>query len=64
MKHIAKRIALTLLALFAVAAVVLGAFYATRIQTIGSIKQETSYDDGYNLYTMDVAYDYDLDAIL
>lgn len=64
MKRIAKRIALTLLALFAVATVVLGAFYATRIQTIGSIKQETSYDDGYNLYTMDVAYDYDLDAIL
>lgn len=35
MKRIAKRIALTLLALFAVAAVVFGAFYATRIQTIG-----------------------------
>lgn len=38
--------------------------YAGRIRTIASIEKVTSYDDGYNLYLIDVKYNYDLDAII
>ncbi|MFR4008115.1 MAG: hypothetical protein ACLT0Y_01495 [Christensenellales bacterium] len=38
--------------------------YFTRIQTIGSITQITDYKDGYNLYRMDVKYDYSLDEMM
>lgn len=38
--------------------------YFTRIQTIGSITQVTDYKDGYNLYRMDVKYDYSLDEMM
>ena len=38
--------------------------YFTRIQTIGSITQITDYKDGYNLYRMDVKYDYSLDEMI
>lgn len=64
MKRIVKRVALGLVAAIAAVLVAFGILYASRIQTISSIDQVTSYDDGYNLYTMDVAYDYDLDALL
>lgn len=64
MKRIIKRIVLGLVAAIAAVLVAFGVLYASRIQTISSINQVTSYEDGYNLYTMDVAYDYDLDALL
>lgn len=64
MKRIVKRVALGLVAAIAAVLVAFGVLYASRIQTISSIDQVTSYDDGYNLYTMDVVYDYDLDALL
>ncbi len=38
--------------------------YFTRIQTIRSIEKMTAYGDGYNLYRMDVKYDYNLDKII
>lgn len=37
--------------------------YGTRIQTIRSLEQLTDYED-YNLYQMDVKYNYDLERIL
>ena len=64
MKRIVKRVALGLVAAIAAVLVAFGVLYASRIQTISNIDQVTSYDDGYNLYTMDVVYDYDLDALL
>ena len=64
MKRIVKRVILGLVAAIAAVLVAFGVLYASRIQTISSINQVTSYEDGYNLYTMDVAYDYDLDALL
>lgn len=64
MKRIVKRVVLGLVAAIAAVLVAFGVLYASRIQTISSINQVTSYEDGYNLYTMDVAYDYDLDALL
>ena len=34
------------------------------LQTMSSIEKITSYDDGYDLYRMEVLYDYDLDRII
>ncbi len=38
--------------------------YITRFRTIGTIKKLTDYNDHYDLYTMDVKYDYSLDDII
>lgn len=46
------------------AALAFGIFYASRIKTMSSITKVTSYDDGYDLYTMDVAYDYSLQNVI
>lgn len=43
---------------------VLSVAYGSRIRTIRSIRKLSSYEDGFDLYRMDVAYDYDLDRIL
>ena len=60
---LAARIAVGVLAVVAVAAVGFGALYASRIQTANSIEKLTDYDD-YNLYRMQVRYDYDLEQYL
>ena len=60
---LAARIALGALAVVAVAAVGFGALYASRIRTANSIVKLTDYDD-YNLYRMQVSYDYDLDKMI
>lgn len=39
-------------------------FYFSRIQTINTIKQITDYDDNYNLYQMEIKYDYSIDDII
>ena len=38
--------------------------YFTRIQSMNSIERITDYSDGYNLYSMDIKYDYSLDDII
>lgn len=38
--------------------------YDTRIETLRSLRKLTDYEDGYNLYGMDVSYDYSLDRII
>lgn len=38
--------------------------YFKRFQTIASIEKESSYTDGYDLYRMNVEYDYDIDAVI
>lgn len=45
-------------------AVVFCITYAERFKTMASIEKLSSYDDGYDLYRMDVQYDYDIDAII
>ena len=40
------------------------AFYASRFSSIASIERLTDYTDGFNLYSMDVNYSYDLDRII
>ncbi len=64
MNKVIKRVlTILLMAVILVAAVFLG-IYFTRIQTIGSIEQLTDYEDGYNLYRMDVKYDYSIENVI
>ena len=64
MKKVLKRIGLALVAVAAVAVVAFTCLYFTRFQTMSTIEQLTDYADGYNLYRMDVKYDYDLDHLI
>lgn len=63
-KRIVKTVLFTLVAVLLVAAAVLAAVYTSRIKTVAAIEKLTSYGDGYNLYRMDIKYDYDLDEII
>ena len=62
--HPLRTILLSLLILLLLGLVVFVGFYFTRLQTIQSIEQITDYDDGYNLYRMNVQYDYSLDRVI
>ena len=67
MKKVFKRIFQVLLVLLFVVVIAVASFfglYLTRIQKMNSIEQLTNYEDGYNLYRMDVKYDYSLDDII
>ena len=64
MSKVIKRVALILLAVVVLAAAAFIGLYSTRILTIGSIGQLTDYADGYNLYSMEIKYDYSLDDII
>ena len=67
MNKVKKRSMIVSLAILAVVVFALLAFlglYFTRIQTIGSIERLTDYADGYNLYRMDIKYDYNLENII
>ena len=43
---------------------IFGSVYYTRLQTIHTMEKMTDYQDGYNLYRMDVLYDYDLQHVI
>ena len=58
------RILLGLIIILIVAACVFGVIYFSRFRTMSSIKKVTSYDSGYDLYRMDIQYDYSLDKII
>ena len=60
----AIKIAVLILVVVVAAAVAFLTLYSTRIQTIGSMERLTDYEDGYNLYSMDIKYDYNLDDII
>lgn len=64
MKKVLSRVLLALLALVLVSAAVFTGIYFTRFQTVGSVEQLTSYADGYDLYRMDIRYDYSIDDII
>lgn len=63
MKKIATLILSAAGALLLACTVILLLLYIPRLKTISSIRKVTSYDN-YNLYTMNVSYSYDLDAII
>ena len=63
-KHkIIRTVLLVSLLLQLVAACGVISVYEVRFQTIRSIQKVTDYDE-YNLYRMDVKYDYDLDRLI
>ena len=67
MNKVLKGILIVLLSVLAVVCLAVLSFlgvYFSRIQTMGSIEQLTDYADGYNLYRMDVQYNYSLDDII
>lgn len=62
-----KIILIALLSLLAVIVVIVGIFaivYSSRFKTIATIEPLTDYDDGLNLYRMNIEYDYSLDDII
>ncbi len=60
----ALKIVFIILALLLIGIIVLGGVYFTRLQTISSIEKLTDYDDDYNLYSMVVKYDYNIDNVI
>ena len=64
MAKVIKRILLVLLAIIVIAVAAFIGLYFTRILTVSSIERLTDYEDGYNLYSMDIKYDYSLDDII
>lgn len=67
MKKKQKIVLSAVIALAALAVICIGIFagiYFTRFQTVMSINKLSSYDDGYNLYFMDVKYNYSIDNFL
>ena len=64
MTKVVKRILLVLLAIIVIAVAAFIGIYFTRILTVSSIEQLTDYEDGYNLYSMDIRYNYSLDDII
>ena len=63
MKRMLKRILVVLLVLILLAVAGFGVLYAGRLRTVNSIEQITAYDD-YNLYRMNVKYDYSIDDVI
>lgn len=59
-----RRVLFVLAAATLVAVTAFCAFYDTRFQTMASIEKVTSCDTGYDLYSMDVSYDYDVDDVI
>ena len=63
MKRIILRVLPVILILAVLAAAGFGALYASRLKTVGTIQKITNYEE-YNLYRMDVKYDYSIDDII
>ena len=63
MKRMLQRILVVVLVLILLAVAGFGMLYAGRLRTVNSIEQITAYDD-YNLYRMDVTYDYSIDDVI
>lgn len=62
-----KIISIALLSILAIIVVTVGVFaavYTSRFKTGATIEPVTNYDDGLNVYRMDVKYDYSLDDII
>lgn len=64
MNKMVRNILLVLLAAVLLVAVIFLGIYLTRIQTIGTIERLTDYEDGYDVYRMEVKYNYDLDRMI
>lgn len=63
MRKITKTILIILIAV-ALAIIAFCIFYLGRFETMASIEKLSDYDDGYNLYSMDVKYDYSTQDVI
>ena len=64
MNKTVKRVAIVCgLVVIVLAAAFLG-IYHSRLQTMSTIEEVQTFDDGYSIYRMDVKYGYDLDGII
>ena len=63
MKNIVRGIVLAVITIAALIIITFTAVYSSRFKTIGSIEKLTDYDE-YNVYRMDVKYDYSLDDVI
>ena len=61
---ILKKLLLGLGAIILLAVIVFVSIYFSRFKTISTIEKYTNYDDNFNLYTIDIKYDYSLDDII
>lgn len=59
-----KRILLVFFTVILLAVIGFVTVYFTRFLTISSLEKITDYDDGFNLYSIDVKYDYSLDDVI
>lgn len=67
MKYGKKILAIVFLSILVVLLICTGVFvfiYASRFKTMSSIEEITNYSDGYNLYHMNVDYDYNLEHVI
>ena len=64
MNKTVKRILMILAVIVILAIAAFFGIYRTRIQTVNTVARLTDYADGYNLYRMDVKYDYGLEDVL
>lgn len=62
-KKIITAVLIVIAAVIVIAAAAFGAVYSGQIKTVSSIQKLTDYDD-YNLYSMDVKYDYSIEDII
>jgi len=62
--EMALKIVLIVLALLLIAILVLVGVYFTRLQTLSSIEKLTDYEDDFNLYSMIVKYNYNIDNVI
>ena len=64
MGKIIRNVLLTLLALILVLIIAFVVVYFTRLRTMATIEKHSDYPDGFNMYSMTVKYDYDVNDIL
>lgn len=60
----AKRVAIGVAAIAVTLCAGAALLYADHIKSASSITKVTSYDDGYDLYAMDISYDYSLERVI
>lgn len=63
-KKTISRILLSLLVAVLIVCIGFSVTYFTRIQTLMTLEKITDYEDGYNLYTITVKYDYSIDDVI
>ena len=59
-----KRVLIGVLTALVLACVIFCILYLSRFRSVSTIEKLTDYDDGYDLYSMTIEYDYDLDKVI